>query len=711
MPAPRTHRRAYSFGEFTLRVDEATLVQDAGEVKLRPKSFSVLTHLVEQHGRLVTKAELLNAIWGHASVTEGTLTKCLMDIRRALGDTSHRMIRTVPRRGYLFELSVTEHDDTRRLPAQLGGKGTEPSPSARPPGRQPTNAMAVEPFRLDKRRVTPSANEIDGQRIDSKAMDLLVCLAQAAPEVVSHADLLERVWPNVVVGDNVLRQAIARLRSALSDYARAPCYIENIPRRGYRLLANVQREAQARDEARAGDGDELSIVVLPFANMSSEQEQGYFSDGLSEELINALAHHPQLKVTSRTSGFHFRAADVRTIARELGVTHVLEGSVRKSGEAIRVSVQLIEARSDTHVWSETYDRMLGDIFALQDEIAAGVFKKLKVTLLGAIANRHAPDPKAYLRYLEARRLLDTHRPDAVHKARDLLDETVTIDPGFVRGWAELARAHGRLGDRQAAERYSRRAASVDPDDPSVNVGLGWPALVDGQDLERSAAVFSRAVAADPTSIEVWRGMVPLLNRLGRFSEAVGAANWVLDRDPMCQVCRVSLGLAHLGARRFVEAEQTLTVGMALAPESPHVRAYLAWSQLLQGKARAALSTIEDFADPHPAFPALRALICRQLGDPELLPGTLAKLESEGDEQAFSLLAIGYATMRDREKAFAWLERSADVPADNVLYPHLTPGLEPLHDDRRWSVFLKRFGLLPEQLERIRLDVVVPGVGD
>ena len=251
----------------------------------------------------------------------------------------------------------------------------------------------------------------------------------------------------------------------------------------------------------------------------------------------------------------------------------------------------------------------------------------------------------------------------------------------------------------------------DPDNPTLNVGVHWAALVDENDLERSASRLSRALATDPTNTEVLRAAVSLLNRLGRFSDAASIARWVLERDPMCLVCRINIGAAYVGAERFAEAEQWLRVALELVPESPHVRANLAWSQLLGRKPRQALSTLEDFMDPHPAFPALRALILRELGDLDILPSTLATFEREGDEEAFHFLAIGYAMLGDRDSAFAWLERAALVPPSDVLFPHFTPGLKPLHDDPRWPAFLARFGLLPEQLERIQLGIVLPRMGD
>jgi TolB-like protein/DNA-binding winged helix-turn-helix (wHTH) protein/Flp pilus assembly protein TadD len=622
------------------------------------------------------------------------------------------------------------------------------------------------PFRLADHHIDPAANEIDGHRIEAKAIEVLICLAQAAPAVVTRSELLDLVWPNVVVGDNVLHQAVTHLRKVLGDDARSPRYIENIPRRGYRLLVQVQGEASGGTEAQAavadgmpdrippeprrrrtwviatvgvlaavllgigwyawifpktsaepaaGAGPEHSIVVLPFVNLSPEADQEYFSDGLSEELINVLARNPELKVTSRTSAFHFkkREADLPTIARQLGVAHVLEGSVRKSGNQIRVTVQLVDARTDKHLWSETFDRALGDVFALQDEIAGRVFEKLRVTLLGPVAARRATGPDAYLRYLEAKRFLDLDNPHP--NARALLEEAVAIDPGFVRGWTELARAAGRLGDHRASIAHTRTALALDPEDPIAHALLGW-AKMSGQgesvDLVTSAAHFGRALAIDPTNVDVLRGMTLLLTRLGRFSDSIDVSSWLISRDPMCVICRMNLGQAYLAAGQVVEAQRVFSVAQALAPDSGSANAFLAWTQMLQGDARAALATVDGFGEAHPplhpAFPYLRALALRQLGDTGILPSALLALESEWGAQAYYLLAEGYAIVGDYDATFSWLHRSADLPLGDMLYPHLKPAFAPLHDDPRWQLVLEKFGLLPEQLARIELHVVLPG---
>jgi TolB-like protein/thioredoxin-like negative regulator of GroEL len=463
-----------------------------------------------------------------------------------------------------------------------------------------------------------------------------------------------------------------------------------------------------------GDIPERSIVVLPFVNMSPDPDQEYFSDGLSEELINVLARNPELKVTSRTSAFHFknREADLPTIARQLGVVHVLEGSVRRSGDRIRVTVQLIDAQSDKQLWSESFDRRLDDVFALQDEIAGDVFRKLRVTLAESAPTRHRTDPEAYLRHFEARSLLQLDRDDLIPRAAALLEEAVAIDPAFVQAWTELARAHFRRGDQGASQWLTDRAAAIDPDDPVVNAWYGTTALmlpVDAQDLERAADHFRRALAADPTNVDVWRQTMFLLTRLARPRDAIRVGTWVLDRDPMCVICRNILGMALIGAGDFAEAERAFTLVLALAPESATARGHLAWSQLFQGKAQAALATLEGLAHPHPVLQWIRTVALRDLGDERILPRTLADMESDWGGRYPYLLAMGHAMTDDHDAAFTWLERSLAFPPEDVNYPHLLAALEPLHADPRWPALLESVRLLPEQLATIEFEVPLPGL--
>ena len=218
-----------------------------------------------------------------------------------------------------------------------------------------------------------------------------------------------------------------------------------------KFVLSPQREAEqvstarkeGRTEALVESYGEKSIAVLPFVNMSSDPDQEYFSDGISEELLNLLAKVPQLRVISRSSAFSYKGKDVKLaqVAEELNVAHILEGSVRKAGNNVRITAQLIEARSDTHLWSETYDRSLDNIFAVQDEIAGAVVAQLKLKLLGAVPTAKTTDPKAYALYLQARQLHHQYTPEGFQQSIALYRQALAIDPNYAAAWIGLARAY------------------------------------------------------------------------------------------------------------------------------------------------------------------------------------------------------------------------------------------------------------------------------
>lgn len=369
--------------------------------------------------------------------------------------------------------------------------------------------MTKGPFRIGEWLVDPSRNRLtrDGVevRVEPKAMDVLLGLARTPREVVETEELIKVAWGDRPMGDNPVYKCIAQLRKALGDNLQSPEYIETIPRKGYRLVAEVTAaaSADAPDHATpvagktsthaasfrfsllafvlvalagiwwwAGkyvqpyDGPEESppemvrpdvpeirpaIAVLPFADLSADSDQAYFAFGMAEEVLHQLARNPSLRVIARTSSFSFGAEqpDIRAIAKALNVTHVLEGSVRKDGGRIRVTAQLINADDASHIWSETFDARLEEILDLQYEIAGKIVEAM-APRMGAEAG-HSPrgaqpaDPKAYDLYLEGRYYLDKFEEDMVRRARDRFQQALDIDPGYGAAWAGLADTFTTLG--------------------------------------------------------------------------------------------------------------------------------------------------------------------------------------------------------------------------------------------------------------------------
>ena len=321
--------------------------------------------------------------------------------------------------------------------------------------------------------------------------------------------------------------------------------------------------------------------------MSQAKDQGYFSDGISEELLNLLAKIPQLKVAARTSSFSFKGKQVEIpeIARQLHVANVLEGSVRKSGDQLRITVQLIRAAEGYHLWSETYDRKMDDIFKIQDEIADEVVKRLKITLLGAAPKVRQTDPEAYALTLQARALGRENTPEAFTKADALLHEALTIDPGYVVAWERLAgnfiniTGQGLLPSEEGyarAREAAEKALAIDPDYAPAHSALGWIAMSQN-DLAGAARHYERACALDPTDLVVLNSTANFLGKLGRLDEALALMEAIVRRDPLNVTTRANLSSMQVDAGRYDAAIASLRDGGE--PERDGPRALCAWSCL------------------------------------------------------------------------------------------------------------------------------------
>src|SRR5438067_7069069 len=258
---------------------------------------------------------------------------------------------------------------------------------------------------------------------------------------------------------------------------------------------------------------ENSIAVLPFVNMSEDKANEYFSDGISEELLNLLAKIPQLQVTARTSSFAFKGKEtgIPETARTLHVANVLEGSVRKAGNSVRITAQLIKAGTDTHLWSQTYDRKLDDIFKIQDEIAGQVVKHLKATLLAAAPKARTTDPEAYALYLQAVQLGRPFTAEAFQQSEALYRKVLAIDPRYVPAWYGLATnfsnevSQGLLPSKEGyaqAREAAVKALTIDPDYAPAHAQLGWIAMYGDSDLVGDAQHLERALALDPADLRV-----------------------------------------------------------------------------------------------------------------------------------------------------------------------------------------------------------------
>jgi TolB-like protein len=466
-----------------------------------------------------------------------------------------------------------------------------------------------------------------------------------------------------------------------------------------------------------------SIAVLPFVNMSSDPDQAYFAEGISEELLNLLAKIPQLRVTSRSSSFQFRgdSLDLRDVAAKLNVAHILEGSVRKAGNQVRITVQLIEAESDAHVWSETYDRPLDDIFAIQDDVAVQVVEQLRLELLGETPRTRPVDPQAYTLMLAAREIIHMQRRDEYEKAEELL-----------KALNQLALVYDRLSQRDYPKRYRElhdlmhetlaRVLELDPLNTTAMGMIAWDQFIVGSNFEKAARLYERATGIDPSNFYTVRGSALLAEELGNTELAMALYRYLVERDPMTIWNYQNLGWAQLGAGRYDEALRQFAMAADLSGNE-----YIYWDmgvvRLFQGNPAAALNlfkqlpenwyrhyamsfALHDLDRKHESAAELRR--AHELTDEEIasLPEDVSPAVAhamKGDKH----FARIYAWMGDSDEAFHYLEMAAQHEDANLSNITHNPFFRKLHDDPRWPQFLESVGFAPEQLAAIDFKPTLP----
>jgi len=467
---------------------------------------------------------------------------------------------------------------------------------------------------------------------------------------------------------------------------------------------------------------ERSVAVLPFVNMSSDPEQEYFSDGLSEELLNLLAQIPDLTVASRTSAFSFKGKDVTIaeVAETLGVAHILEGSVRKSGNQVRITAQLIDATRDVHLWSETWDRTLDNVFAIQDEIAASVVESLRVTLLGSAPESVATDPEAYNLYLQGRHLEKQGSRDSMLKAVELFERALAIDPDYAPAWTGMSTAYINLAGSRAiprAEGYAKgreaaeKALAVDPDNADSLTSLGWIAGQYQGDYAEQARYLSQALAIAPNDESVLNSAAVLLQDLNRIDEAIRIHHYLIDRDPVSSKAYHNLAVAYYSAGDLDAAEAALDQALALSPENLLARWWGAYLNCAQDKFEDCLRGYESLAEDSGVDNF------RVLGQAGAYPGlgrekegaeSMARLEEVYADDFPYYIAWLHARQGHIDQAIDWLEIAYEREgAAAISYVNHDPLVPFLLDEPRVQALLKKAGISQEQLDAIDFQVDIP----
>jgi len=460
-----------------------------------------------------------------------------------------------------------------------------------------------------------------------------------------------------------------------------------------------------------------SIAVLPFADMSPNKDHEYFSDGISEELLNVLAKIPELRVTSRSSAFSYKGKDIKIadVAQDLNVAHILEGSVRKAGDRVRITAQLIEARSDTHLWSETYDRTLDDIFAVQDEIAADVLAQLKVTLLGEVPKVRESDPKAYALYLQGRHLNHLGTAEGYDREGEIYREALAIDADYAMAWDGLASVYinqtrvGRLpvdeGSRLARD-AAEKALAIDPDLASAHARLAWISKVYDNDLAVAARQYARALQLDPRNVGIISNAAVLLRDLGRMGESIVLQEYVVARDPVSAVRQYHLGSSYYYAGRSDEAIASFRAALTLSPDMVGAHYTIGQALLLKGEAEAALEAFQEEGDEEFRVKG-SAMAYHALSRKAEFESAFTELRDRWGKAWPSEVAQVYAWIGDTGAAFEWLDNAIAQNEAGLNEQFKLPLYASLRGDPRWQSFRERTGTSEEQLAAIEFDVTLP----
>lgn len=440
------------------------------------------------------------------------------------------------------------------------------------PSRSPGRFL----LRVADLRVDPALDEVckDGRtiKLEPKAMQLLVCLAERAGEVLSVAELLDRVWKDVVVSDDSVYAAVAALRRTLGDDPKKPKYIANVVRRGYRLIAPVSPWAEPPTESAANAVPLLpgksSIAVLPFVNLSGDPAQEYFSDGIAEDIITELSRWRLLAVRSRSGSFRYRgvAIDVQQVARDLKVHFVVEGTVRRMGERIRISAQLVDAETCSHIWSEKFDCGAGEIFAVQDRVVQTIVSTLVGRMQVTDAERARRKPPSSLAAYECvlkGNALSWDDPQGVEEATRLFEKAIELDCRYAFAHALLAvmfkrrwEDNLRSSDSLLEEAYilARRAVELDDGVSTSHAILGQVCVLRG-DIDLGVQYLRRAIEINPNNQWNATDLGCVLVNAGKSEEALTWFAKARENDPYFDVAWHWRGAAraYMLLHRYEEA--------------------------------------------------------------------------------------------------------------------------------------------------------------
>ncbi len=556
------------------------------------------------------------------------------------------------------------------------------------------------------------------RQLSPRSMCVLLALVDRCGQLIPSAELQDRFWPNSYSAEHGLHKAISEIRTAFGDDPKSPRYVKTFSRRGYSFIrqdedqppsAGTGPEARGHHD-RSTAPPNASVAVLPFVNIGGDPDNEYFSDGLTEELLNVLSNIKELKVAARTSSFHFkgRTGNVADIARQLGVATILEGSVRQSSTRIRITAQLINAADGYHLWSETFDRILDDIFAVQDEIASAVAKSLKVKLLGKDDDRPTVGGTRNNEAFKAYLLGEHHRhrgenEEPVRSAIAAYEKALALDPDYAKAHVGLAWSWGQM----ATNSFSTYEEGIGPAEEALDKAIQLaPGLADAYvaqsyvlnnlklDFIGAQEAIAKAIDLNPGNAEILMEYARVRCYHGYADEAIAAAQRALDLDPVSVFANHFLGHVLYFSRRYDEAIPALRRTLEMDPQYPKPHYFIAMSLYWQGHIEAAWEEIQQEPLDWMRW-AASSVILHHLGRIDEAETEFANIsEDEQQECAAIQRADTYVQWGKMEMAYRNLELSFKHGDPGLAQLYVDPFLDPIREDPRYQEMIRRLRFDP-----------------
>lgn len=537
--------------------------------------------------------------------------------------------------------------------------------------------------------------DLEGRRLLKRGMPIalreqsfqvLAALMEQPGEIVTREELRKRLWPSDTFVDFevALNSAVSRLRDALGDSADSPSFIETIPKRGYRFVVPIAKRP--------------AVAVMPFLNQAGDTKDEYFSDGLTDELIRVLSRIDGLRVTARSVAFRFKGQrwDARQAGRELGVEAVLEGSVWRSGDRIRITVNLVSVKDGFNLWAQRFDSALGDLFDIQDKVCTAVAGALHVRLAVRLPEGRPSNVSAYVQHLKGEYLLKKRRPDDVRRAFEYFLEAIRLEPGYAEPYYgaamfyNISAAYGALPPRSAlpkAEDLLSKGLALDENSPTLISTLGMLRVFQWRWAQAEQA-YKRAINLEPTNAFPHMTYPLLCSFLGRHEEALLHAGKAIELEPLDLMANFRLLQANYYSRRFEDAVRCGRVAIELTPDSPYTFFYLAlslaavgledeaWTMASQGK------KLNDGLPLGEGFFGYLAGLLRHTVEARGVAGELEARREKGYGPALPI-AWTYLGLDEADSALAWLE-TAFAECDPFLGSAMVfPGYDAVRDQARF----------------------------